>query len=104
MFDDLKMCDLKIDDLYGEQQELARIIGIDAYIKLVALRGGTNVYIAKADKIQSLRRDTAIIKEFNGYNHLYLAHKYNVSDRTVRAILADARDNQLAGQISLFDE
>ena len=38
---------LKLDDLTGDQRELAETIGIDAYIKLVDAYGGSNIYIQK---------------------------------------------------------
>ena len=91
---------LTIEDIKNEEQKnLAIIIGIDAYIKLVKNYGGTNIYILKSDSLIKDIRDKKIRSEFNGYNYRYLANKYNLTDRAIREIV-DCR--QLEGQIS-FD-
>lgn len=96
--------DIKITDLQGEQYDLAELIGLDNYILLSKTYGGTTLYIAKYDRILNIKRDRQIMCDFNGYNHKYLAHKYNLSDRTIRDILAGDRKQQLDGQICLFDD
>ena len=95
---------IKIEDLSGDQRELAETIGLDAYIKLVKERGGTSVYIAKQDKLLAIKRNAQIISEFNGFNHRYLALKYNISDRTLREIIEADRRSKSGQQLSLFDK
>ncbi len=95
---------LKLDDLTGEQKELARVLGIDIYLKLVEKFGGCSIYIAKEDKIQSAIRDSKIKAEFNGYNYKYLAKKYHLSERRVRDVIDSDRMSPLKGQISIFGE
>ena len=95
--------EITLNDLTGEQRDLAETIGIDAYLKLVKDRGGTTIYIAKADKIENIKRDIRIVKEFNGYNEKFLALKYNLSDRTIREILSAYRQGFSGQQMSLFD-
>ncbi len=92
---------LEIKDLYGEQKELAQIVGIDIYIKMVELLGGCTVYIGKKDKIDSIIRNKKIKEEFNGSNYRILSKKYNLSERRVREIIDD--DGTYSGQISIFD-
>ena len=42
---------IQLSDLRGEQREIAQAIGIKAYIELVKLYGGSNIYIAKMYKL-----------------------------------------------------
>lgn len=95
---------ITLNDLDGDQRDLAETIGIEAYLKLVRDRGGTTVYVAKQDKLLALKRNAGIIRDFNGYNHKFLALKYNVSDRTVREVLEADRAAKSGRQLSLFDE
>lgn len=101
---DKEKYNITIDDLDGDQRELAEVIGLEAYLKLVENRGGTTVYVAKQDKLLALKRNAGIVRDFNGYNHRYLALKYNVSDRTVREVLEAERQAQAGKQLSIFDE
>lgn len=91
---------LTIEDIINdEQKQIAEIIGIDAYIKLVRNFGGTSIYIWKQDSLIKDIRDKKIRQEFNGSNYSLLAKKYNLTDRTIRDIV----DNKaLDGQIK-FD-
>ena len=47
---------LTLDDLDGDQKELAECIGIEAYIKLVKCFGGLNVYVYKPDSLVKIKR------------------------------------------------
>lgn len=98
------MENIRLSDLQGDQRELAELIGIDNYIKVVQKYGGTSIYIAKTDKLLNVQRDLAIIKEFNGRNYRYLACKYRLSERTVRDIIAREYSKDIPTQISLFDD
>ncbi len=98
------MENLKLDDLSGEQKELAQELGIDIYLKLVEKFGGCHIYVAKIDKIMAAIRDNTLRKEFNGYNYRYLAKKYDLTERRVREIVDSDRASPLKGQISIFDE
>lgn len=98
------MQNITIDDLAGEQRDLAETIGIEAYLKLVKDRGGTTIYIAKPDKAENIKRDMKIIAEYTGYNQRDLARQYNLSDRTIRRIIEEYVHNPLPGQLSFFDE
>lgn len=95
----------EIDDLSGNQKEIAELIGLENYIKLSKRYGGDDsLYIAKIDKLFNAKRNKQIVDEFNGYNYQYLADKFNLSVRMVREILADFNRKPLKGQLSLFDE
>lgn len=95
--------DIKIEDLRGEQRELAEAIGIEAYIKLTRIYGGTTIYVARLNYLETLERNQKIVKEYTGYNQNYLCAKYKISDRTLRKILENHLKNH-PDQLSLFDQ
>lgn len=100
---------LTLEDLEGEQRQLAEIVGIEAYKRLVKVYGGSNdVYIAKESTITKKMRDEAINREFNGYNIRNLRTKYGLSEASVRRILAEndykKKAGHVPGQITIFDK
>lgn len=84
----------------GIMREIAEKIGIENFIKLAELIGGTTFYLPKADAILRPIRDQKIKQDFNGYNHIDLAKKYNLSERWIRNICGEGFTE---GQITLFD-
>ncbi len=98
------MNNIKIQDLQGEQRQIAETIGLEAYLKLVKIYGGTNIYIAKIDKLLSIKRDMEIVKRFNGYNYKSLANQYRLSERAVREIINRENSRILNQQLSFFDD
>lgn len=85
----MKLIDeLTIADLEGDQKELAELVGLDAYKKMVAGYAGSFVYIPKEETLTTGVRNKRIVKEFNGANYSELAHRYNLTERYVRRILA----------------
>lgn len=88
---------LRIDDIVNdEQREIAQILGIESYIKLVEHFGGTSIYILKKDSLIKDIRDNKIRDEFNGCNYVYLAKRYNLTENTIRYIV---NKRELDGQI-----
>ena len=83
----MDMDSIKIEELEGEQLEIAECVGIDGYRKLVNHFGGMSIYIQKSDKSA---RDKEIKELFNGYNYKTLARKFNLSESQIRRILSDA--------------
>ncbi len=98
---------IKIEDLYGIQKEIAELIGIDNYIKLSLHFGGDNIYVQKYSEVIKVQRNNDIRQKFNGYNSDQLAREYNLSERYIRMICADLiesiRSRPPQGQMSLFD-
>lgn len=78
---------INLDQLSGEQRELAEIIGLDAYKKLIEHFGGCQLYIPKLETILKEVRNKEIKENFNGFNYRELAKKYHVSEMTVRKIV-----------------
>lgn len=99
---------MELNDLKEEQRQIAEIIGIDAYLKLTRMFGGTAIYIAKADEIvRRAERDRKIREEFDGSNYAQLALKYGLTEVWIRNIVYDKameiRQRPIDGQISLLD-
>lgn len=91
---------ITLENLKEEQKEVAEIIGIENYIKLVKYFGGSSIYIHKADTISRVIRDEQIKEEFNGRNYKELALKYNLSVNQIREILD--RDSLKNRQLSFL--
>lgn len=79
-----------IDDLQGDQRELAELIGLETYLKLVRIIGGSSIYIAKGDKLEAIIRNRKICEEFDGKNYRHLAAKFSLSERVVRTIINES--------------
>ena len=99
---------LTLDDLDADQRQLAECVGLEAYIKLLKNYAGSNVYIRMPDKITLGLRNEEIRKKFNGNNYRQLSAAYNLSEVTIRQIVAPVRvvvkAAPLPGQTSLFDD
>lgn len=94
---------LTVDDLTGEQRELAETIGLEAYKKLVRYVNGDFIYIAQEDSITKGVRNEDMRMEFNGYNYRGIARKYKMTVRNVRNIV-DGRGGLQEGQQTMFDK
>lgn len=77
---------ITMEDLTKEQRHIAEIVGIDRFIELSKLLGGTYVYFPTFDAMSKGARNRAIRDEFNGGNHKELAVKYGVSTITIRRL------------------
>ena len=84
-----------MDDLSEEQQQIADVIGLESYKKLVSVFAGISVYIPKLDSIAISARNRRIRKEFNGFNYSQLAQKYKISERHIRRIVDERDENQV---------
>ncbi|MDE6520395.1 MAG: DNA-binding protein [Ruminococcus sp.] len=79
---------ISVTQLRSEQQrEIAEVIGIEAYRKLVDYYGGSRIYIEKSDTITRPDRNDEIRKKFDGGNYKQLAREYELSEETIRRIV-----------------
>lgn len=93
--------DLKADMLpEGLYREIAETIGTDNLVKLAEIVGGSTFYLPKPESLVRPVRDARIREEFNGYNHLELARKYDVTERWVRQLCGEGHAE---GQLNLFE-
>ena len=92
---------VQMSDLDEEQQQVAELIGLDNYKRLVSVFGGLSIYIPKADAC-----DEQIREEFDGYNFKELAGRYGLTEVRIRSIVSDKmrefRARPMDGQQSLF--
>lgn len=99
---------LRLEDLNGNARELAELIGMEGFIRLVDVYGGTsNLYIPKAEQLVLPVRDEMIRREFDGRNSIQLARKWGLTERHIREIVKDKiKELRIApgpGQMSLWD-
>ena len=91
---------VQMSDLDEEQQQVAELIGLDNYKRLVSVFGGLSIYIPK------MARDEQIREEFDGYNFKELAGRYGLTEVRIRSIVSDKmrefRARPMDGQQSLF--
>ena len=97
---------VQMSDLDEEQQQVAELIGLDNYKRLVNVFGGLSIYIPKADAWERMARDEQIRAEFDGYNFKELAGRYGLTEVRIRSIVSDTmrevRARPMGGQKSLF--
>lgn len=79
---------VSLDQLSGDQRELAEIVGLEAYRKLVTNYGGCQIYISKLEMTLKKFRNDEIRRNFNGENYRELAKKYNLSAIMIRRIVS----------------
>lgn len=102
--DDFKDIALLPEPIYT----IAGIVGFDKALEIAKTFSGEAIYMPKYETVirQFIKRD--ILSDFNGYNYKYLARKYNLSERYIRAICTglaeEKRRAPQAGQVSLFDD
>ncbi|MCM1271398.1 MAG: DNA-binding protein [Ruminococcus flavefaciens] len=96
-----------IDQLRDDQKELAEVIGLEAYKRLIKHYGGNPLYIQKVDSVLKDIRDQEINEKFDGGNYKELAREYGICELTIRDIVAPKRRElknvPLEGQLR-FDE
>lgn len=99
---------LTFDDLNEDQRQLAECIGMESYKNLLRNYAGSYIYVCKPDTITANVRDEQIRKEFDGYNYLDLAKKFNLSEISIRRIISPVlkavKAAPLPGQTSFFDD
>ncbi len=95
------------EQLREEQKELAEVIGLEAYKKLVCHYGGNQLYIQQVDSVLKDLRDKELNEKFDGSNYKELSREYGISEMTIRDIVApkrkELRTAPIEGQLSFDD-
>ncbi len=98
--------ELMLEDLSGDQYDLAECIGLEVYIKLVRTFAGLPITIPMPKSINKRARNRRIAKEFNGYNSKALARKYGLSKRRINELTAEKlkeiKEAPIDGQLKMF--
>ena len=82
---------IRTEDIPEECQDIAEALGMDAFLALIQLCGGQNLYLPKLDSLQKDGRDREIRARFNGGNYRELAAQFRLSERYVRKIIHHQR-------------
>ena len=78
---------IKLEDIPIDNQDIVIEIGMDNYIKIVKLVGGTQVYIPTEKSVTKKMRDREIRSQFKN-NYKELSRKYSLSQRHIKTIIA----------------
>lgn len=78
-------------DVPEDFQDIAEALGMEGFLKLVALCGGQDLYIPKRESLERGPRDRAIRARFDGGNYRALAAQYRLSVRQIRKIINGTR-------------
>jgi Mor family transcriptional regulator len=69
--------------LTESQREIADIIGLDNYVKLVRFVNGDSIYFPKYSELMKPCIDEEIRAKFDGYNFKELAEEYDLTVKTI---------------------
>ena len=98
--------ELELSDLKGKPREIAEVIGMEAFCKLVIYYGGTDPYIPDMESVLLPVRNKIINRAFNGLNSVELSRKWGLTERYIREIVKERTDeiknSPLEGQTFLF--
>lgn len=97
-----------LDDLTEEQRQLAELVGMEVFLKLVAAYGGSPIYIPMKKSVCQRNRNEQICDDFDGTNYRELSMKYDLSETRIRAItenkLKEIKKAPISGQLNIFDK
>ena len=99
---------LTLEDLDGDQRELAECIGLEAYKNLLQNYAGSDIRVRMPKRLLIPMRDREIRENFNGYNHRELGLQYELSISSIRRIVSPVipkiKAAPLPGQVSFFND
>lgn len=100
--------DIRMEDLSPAQRQVAELIGLENYAKLIDAYGPQLIYIPKRDNFERLARNQRIVEAFDGYNYNELSKQFGLTTVTIRSIVEEKRRAiraaPIVGQTSLFDD
>ena len=98
--------DIRPEDLSENHREYARVIGIEAFLKLCTEFGGTPIYLPKIEEIRRPALYRLIKQEYleKDISMGAIARKYGVSESTVYRLVRDeAGRKSVPGQLNMFE-
>lgn len=89
---------LTLEQLDGDAFDLAELIGMDAFKKLVEVYGGSSIlYVPTFAKLRNAARDRQLLQEYQSRKNLkHLARKFQMSERRARQIIHDYKAQEAA--------
>lgn len=83
----IKIIDLVgLEHLKGEQRELAELIGIDAYRKILSIYGGEKLFISRLDSIISQNRASLVKSALKTASEAEIIDAFNITKREFERI------------------
>lgn len=83
----IKIIDLVgLEHLKGEQRELAELIGIDAYRKILSVYGGEKLFISRLDSIISQNRASLVKSALKTASETEIIDAFNITKREFERI------------------
>ena len=79
------------EDIPEEYHDLIDLLGLDMFLSLVHLCGGTSLYIPKRETLERDGRDREIRARYNGSNARLLARQFRLTERHVLKIVSGTR-------------
>ena len=79
---------IRPDDVPLEYRDIASVLGMEHFLRLITLCGGQSLYLPKLDSLARNGRDREIRARFDGGNYRALALQFRLSERQVRKIVA----------------
>ena len=81
--------DVRLEDIPPGSQWMAEEFGMEAFLQLSKLYGGTNLYIPRLESICVPVKRRMIWAEFDGGNAKELAIRHHLTERRVQDILRE---------------
>ncbi|MCC5911337.1 MAG: hypothetical protein JJT76_12950 [Clostridiaceae bacterium] len=93
--------EVTVDMLPDAHRQIAKKIGMKAFMALCEGYGGATLYIPKIDSLQRITRDIMIREDYQkGMTFRQMREKYNISESHIRRIV---EEEEVPGQISLLE-
>ncbi|MDL2294916.1 DNA-binding protein [Ruminococcaceae bacterium OttesenSCG-928-D13] len=103
---------ITLEMLTPAQREVAEVIGLESYLKLVEVFAADAIYIPKYDTLiedqYRIQRDEEIIAKYTGFNLKPLAKEYGLTPRSLyniipRSVRIAKKNAPMDGQLSIDD-
>ena len=75
------------DDIPYNLQVMVKLVGMENFLELCKIYGGTMVYIPVYDRVLMGERNREIAKEYNGRNMRELGREYGLTKQQIRRLL-----------------
>lgn len=83
----MKNTSIRLEDIPISYREVASMVGLDNFINLCKVFGGSSMYFPTSRTILKPIRDENIKREFDGSNIRDLSLKYGICETQIRKIL-----------------
>ncbi len=78
---------INMEDVCENIQILYDIVGMENFLEISKMYGGTNIYIPTYKSVIRNNRNREIIRKYNGKNINILANEYGISSTQIKKII-----------------